>query len=48
MDSQLIPGSGGIFDVHVDGTRVWCKKEVGRFPEHDEVIRRIEKLGTGK
>jgi predicted Rdx family selenoprotein len=26
----LIPGSGGVFDVTVDGTRVYSKHETGR------------------
>ncbi len=38
----MIEGAGGIFDVHVNGTQIWCKKEVGRFPEHDEAIAKIK------
>jgi len=38
----MIPGSGGIFDVHVDGKQVWCKHDIGRFPEHAEVISKIK------
>ncbi len=41
---EMIEGSGGVFDVCVDGTRIWCKKDVGRFPEHHEVLDRIKKL----
>lgn len=36
-DSKLIPGSGGVFEVTVDGTLVFSKKEAGRFPEAGEV-----------
>ena len=28
----LVPGSGGVFRVLVDGQRVWCRKEQGGFP----------------
>ena len=41
IESKMIEGSGGVFDVHVDGTQVWDKGEVGRFPEHDEILDRI-------
>ena len=44
VDSTLIEGSGGVFDVRVDGTQVWDKKAVGRFPEHDEVLSKIEEI----
>jgi len=33
----LVPGSGGIFEVRVDGQRIWSKKEQGRFPESKEL-----------
>jgi len=41
VKSELIEGAGGIFDIHVDGKQVWCKLEIGRFPEHNEVLDRI-------
>ena len=40
----MIKGGGGVFDVHVDGTQVWDKHAVGRFPEHHEVIDKIKAL----
>lgn len=43
---DMIAGRGGVFDVHVDGTRIWCKHDVGRFPEHNEVLDKITKLAT--
>lgn len=34
----LRPGSkGGVFDVWVDDTRIWCREEQKRFPEMKEV-----------
>ncbi len=44
---ELIGGSGGVFDVHVNGTQVWSKHAVGRFPEHKEVLEKIKSV-TGK
>ena len=29
----LHPGTGGIFEVYVDGERVWSRKDMGGFPE---------------
>ena len=37
----LVPGSGGIFEVRLDGERVWNKKEAGRFPEPKEIKQLI-------
>jgi len=44
---EMIEGRGGIFDVIVDGTKVWCKHDVGRFPEHNEALDKIA-AATGK
>jgi selenoprotein W-related protein len=38
---ELIQGSGGIFDVKLDGKLIYSKKETGRFPEHHEVLNKI-------
>jgi len=49
VKSKLIEGAGGVFDVYVDGVQVWSKHDVGRFPEHNEVLDKIrttsEKVG---
>ena len=33
----LVPGTGGVFQVRVDGEMVWSRKEQGRFPESKEL-----------
>ncbi|WP_440997009.1 SelT/SelW/SelH family protein [Arhodomonas sp. SL1] len=33
----LCPGSGGVFEVIVEGERIWSRKEQGRFPEITEL-----------
>ena len=43
---EVVPGKGGIFDVHVDGDLVFEKKMLGRYPDPDDVVPRLrEKLG---
>ena len=37
-EAELIRGDGGIFDVARDGTMLFSKHEVGRFPEEDEIL----------
>ena len=38
VDATLIAGHGGVFDVTVDGTTIFSKKSVGRFPEPGEIL----------
>jgi len=38
IESELVEGTSGIFDVVADGTMIFSKYETGRFPEHDEVL----------
>ncbi|MBI5396536.1 MAG: SelT/SelW/SelH family protein [Verrucomicrobia bacterium] len=37
----LVPGKGGIFEVLVDGKKVYSKIETGQFPEPDQVLKLI-------
>ena len=43
MDAKLTKGSGGVFDVVVDGKLVYSKRETGRFPEPGEVATLLGK-----
>jgi selT/selW/selH-like putative selenoprotein len=36
-DVRLRKGSGGVFEITVDGTVRYSKKATGRFPTDDEV-----------
>ena len=38
----MIPGGGGEFIVTVDGDRIFSKKDVGRFPEDDEIVEKMK------
>ncbi len=37
----LKPGTGGIFEIYLNGTRIFSRKEAGRFPEAKEVKQLI-------
>jgi|CXWL01.1.fsa_nt_gi predicted Rdx family selenoprotein len=37
IEFELIVGEKGIFDVHLDGERLYCKQEIGRFPQYGEI-----------
>jgi selenoprotein W-related protein len=37
----LVPGSGGIFEVRIDGQVVWSRAQQGRFPELKELKQRV-------
>ena len=43
---EVVPGAGGIFDVHVDGELVFTKSMLGRYPQPDDVVPLLRaKLG---
>jgi len=45
---RLIQSSGGVFEVDVDGQRVFSKKAVRRHAEPGEVVRLIREAVVGK
>ncbi|MBE9608984.1 SelT/SelW/SelH family protein [Chitinilyticum piscinae] len=40
----LQPGTGGIFQIHCDGTLIWDRKIEAGFPEAKELKQRIRDL----
>nr|WP_320050995.1 Rdx family protein [uncultured Desulfuromonas sp.] len=38
MDARLIPSSGGVFEVTVDGQKIYSKKQTGQFPVEEDLI----------
>jgi selenoprotein W-related protein len=38
VETKLIPSSGGVFDVTVDGTLVFSKRAVGRHARPGEIV----------
>jgi selenoprotein W-related protein len=43
VDSTLVQGQGGVFEVTVDGKVIFSKKQVGRFPEPGEIVGMLQK-----
>lgn len=37
----LIPGTGGIFQIHADGTLIWDRKTDGGFPDAKALKQRV-------
>lgn len=37
----LVPGTGGVFEVRIDGAVVWSRKDEGRFPDIKELKQRV-------
>ena len=45
----LVPGTGGIFEVRLNGERLWNKKHAGRYPEPKEIKQLIrDRIAPGK
>ncbi len=42
MAPQLIPSSGGAFEVRADGRLLFSKKASGRFPEDAEILAAVQ------
>jgi selT/selW/selH-like putative selenoprotein len=40
---ELIAGGGGVFDITVDGNKIFSKFEKGHFPQPAEIISLIMK-----
>jgi selenoprotein W-related protein len=39
----LIPSSGGVFEVTVDGQKIYSKKATGEFPEPDAIVQEVRR-----
>ena len=42
VEAELVRGDNGVFDVDVDGRRVFSKHEAGRFPDPDEILAKLD------
>ncbi len=42
IDEELVEGSGGVFNVEIDGKLIYNKLEVGDFPRYREIVTKIE------
>jgi selenoprotein W-related protein len=45
----LVPGTGGVFEVRVDGAVIWSRAEAGRFPEIKELKQIVrDRIAPGR
>ncbi|MDQ3138403.1 MAG: Rdx family protein [Gemmatimonadota bacterium] len=44
-DVRLVPSSGGVFEVTVDGNLLYSKKALRRHPEPGEILQLITRPG---
>jgi selenoprotein W-related protein len=44
---ELVPGTGGVFEVTVDGRLMFSKKQLKRFPTDEEIIAAGAGAGAG-
>jgi selenoprotein W-related protein len=40
----LVPGTGGVYEVHCDGQPIWERKKDGGFPDAAELKRRVRDM----
>jgi len=43
-ETVMTKGSGGIFDVAVNGQMIFSKHQTGRFPTQDEILAGAERF----
>ena len=43
VEVELIKSSGGAFEITVDGTKIFSKLDLGRFPADSEIVNLIKK-----
>ncbi|MCA9741882.1 MAG: SelT/SelW/SelH family protein [Deferribacteres bacterium] len=39
---EMIGSSGGVFEINFNGQLIFSKKQTGRFPTHDEILKVLE------
>ncbi len=40
----LVPGTGGVFEVSVNGKNIYSKKQTGKFPEPEDIVKAVRAL----
>ncbi len=47
--AALVPGTGGVFEVRVDGETIWSRTDRGRFPELKELKQLVgDRVAPGR
>lgn len=42
VEVELVKSAGGAFEVSVDGKKIFSKLDLGRFPEHSEILDKLK------
>ena len=45
IESEIVRKSGGIFDVIVDGERIYSKHDTGTFPAEKDIVESLRNRG---
>jgi len=40
----LVPGTGGVFEVRLNGETIFSKRQEGRFPESKELKQKVRDI----
>jgi selenoprotein W-related protein len=40
----LVPMGGGVFEVSVNGTKIYSKKETGKHADPDAIVEQVRKM----
>jgi selenoprotein W-related protein len=43
---EIIPSGGGVFEIDLNGKRIFSKKELGRFPDFEEINEELGKAAV--
>lgn len=47
IDVTLVQSSGGVFEVAIDATPIFSKKQLRRHAEPGEIVQRVRAAGLG-
>ena len=47
VEVDLIPSSGGVFEISLDGKLLYSKQSTGRFPDQQEVEGMLASIEQG-
>ena len=42
--AEMIPTSGGVFEITVNGSLIFSKNQLGRFPNDGEIVQLIREM----
>ena len=42
IEVELIKSAGGAFEITAGGTKIFSKLDLGRFPEHSEIVDKLK------